>query len=91
MQPEEKQKHDLIYKAISIVIQRRLDELKKSQRSVAHEYGVETSYVSRMKNKKNEPLLFHFWKMINALGMKPSEFFVLLEKELPEDFILYDL
>ncbi len=29
--------------------------------------------------------------MINALGMKPSEFFVLLEKELPVDFVLYDL
>lgn len=44
-----------------------------------------------MKLNQNEPKIFSIWELSNALEMKPSEFFKLVEDKLPENFTLLDL
>lgn len=86
MQHKFTEKEKIILQAISLVIKERLSVLNKSQRLLGYENGVQPSFISRMK-----PKIFSIWELSNALEMKPSEFFKLVEDKLPENFTLLDL
>ncbi len=90
MQPQDYEKFTILSKAIAKIIKKERKRLNKSQRTLADEYELQKSLISRLENCKSEPKLFNFWKLINALGYNPSEFFILLEKELPKNFTLID-
>lgn len=91
MQHKFTEKKKIILQAISLVIKERLSVLNKSQRLLGYENGVQPSFISRMKLNQNEPKIFSIWELSNALEMKPSEFFKLVEDKLPENFTLLDL
>ncbi len=83
MQPSSTKKLEIL-KALSNVVKKKRIELDKSQRFFAFEYGLQKSMISRFENLKNEPKMFSLWRVANALGIKPSELFSLIEDELGE-------
>ncbi len=91
MQQKFSKNEQLILKALSNAIKKKRAKMNKSQRLFAFENGVHKSMISRFENCNNEPMLFSFWKMANALEIKPSELMKLLEKELPEEVSLLDI
>ncbi len=91
MQPKITKREKILLDTISKVIKIKRNEKNKSQRTLSYEYGLQKSFLSRIENAQNEPKLFNIWKISEALGLKPSEFFMLIEKELPKNFNLTDI
>ena len=93
MQPKITKREKILLDTISkvIKIKRKRNKKNKSQRTLSYEYGLQKSFLSRIENAQNEPKLFNIWKISEALGLKPSEFFMLIEKELPKNFNLTDI
>lgn len=93
MQHKFTEKEKIILQAISLVIKERLSVLNKSQRLLGYENGVQPSFISRMKLNQNEPKIFSIWELSNALEMKPSEFFKLVEDKLLKilRFLIYNI
>ena len=91
MQPKITKREKILLDTISKVIKIKRNEKNKSQRTLSYEYGLQKSFLSRVENAQNEPKLFNIWKISEALGLKPSEFFMLIEKELPKNFNLTDI
>ena len=91
MQPKITKREKILLDTISKVIKIKKKEKNKSQRTLSYEYGLQKSFLSRIENAQNEPKLFNIWKISEALGLKPSEFFMLIEKELPKNFNLTDI
>lgn len=54
------------------------------------EYDFSRGSLNRIENGNVDCKFITFWKISEALGMKPSEFIKLLEKELGSDFKLID-
>lgn len=84
------EKHIKILNILAKVVSQRRGLTAKSQRLTADEYGLHSSLLSRIESAKNEPKLFSLWGVAEALDLKPSELFTLVEKELPKDFKLLD-
>lgn len=91
MQHEEKEKIEILLKAISIALKKLRQERKLSLNLFAIENGIQKSLVSRLENAKNEPAFLSIWKVAEALDIKPSELVSKIEKELPKDFLILDL
>ena len=91
MQPKITKREKILLDTISKVIKIKRNEKNKSQRTLSYEYGLQKSFLSRIENAQNEPKLFNIWKISEALGLKPSEFFMLIEKELPKNSNLTDI
>ena len=79
-------KEKMILKAFAKVLSDERSKINKSQRIFAFENDLHKSMISRFESCSSEPKLFSIWKLANALGLKPSQFFDLIENELPEDF-----
>jgi len=90
MQQQLTKKHIKILNALANVVNRKRELTAKSQRLTADEYGLHSSLLSRIESAKNEPKLFSLWGVAEALDLKLSELFALIEQELPEDFRLLD-
>lgn len=90
MQPKISEKELKILAALSKVVKNKRLEKAKSQRLFADEYELHSSMISRYENCNSEPKLFSLWRVANALEIKPSEFFSLIEQELVEDIILIE-
>lgn len=90
MQPKFTKDEERILKAFSNVIKSTRKNIDKSQRMLAFEYDIQRSMISRFESGTNEPKLFSIWRLANAFGMKPSELFTLIEKELGDDITLID-
>ncbi len=91
MQHEEKEKIEILLKAISIALKKLRQERKLSLNLFAIENGIQKSLVSRLENAKNEPAFLSIWKVAEAFDIKPSELVSKIEKELPKDFCILDL
>lgn len=91
MQPQITKNEKLLLDTMSAVIKKERNKKGKSQRTLSYEYGLQKSYISRIENAQNEPKLFSIWKTAEALELKPSEFFQLIEEELPENFNLTEI
>lgn len=83
-------KEKLLIQAISTTVKKLRKEKLKSQRMLADEYEIQKSLLSRMESAANSPMFISVWKVAEALGVKPSDFVMLIEKELPENFLLTD-
>ena len=91
MQPKITKREKILLDTISKVIKIKRNEKNKSQRTLSYEYGLQKSFLSRIENAQNEPKLFNIWKISEALGLKPSEFFMLIEKKKKKNFNLTDI
>lgn len=52
-----------------------------SQEDLAHECGVDRSYISMIEVGRNEPSITKIFELCDGLKIKPSDFFRLLENE----------
>ncbi len=90
MQHVNNEKAKIVYKIIGeIFLEERL-KLNKSVRILADEYDLQKSMISRLERGLNEPRLCSILSMCEALGIKPSVLFDMVEKRLPEGFSLID-
>lgn len=90
MQPKFSEKEMQILLALSKAVKNKRLEKAKSQRVLADEYEIHKSMFSRYENCESEPKLFSLWRVANALDIKPSELFYLIEKELVDNIVLID-
>lgn len=86
MQIDEKKK--LIMKILGETLVRLRGE--KSQFMLASENDISCSIVSTIERGIKDPQLTTFFKIAEALNMKPSELLMEIEKSLPKDFTFID-
>lgn len=80
----------ILVQVIADVIKEQRKSLLKSQRLFADEFEMQKSLLSRLENANNEPKIGSLWMISEAFGLKPSEFFKLVEQKLPKDFKILD-
>jgi len=90
MQHLNTKKAEIIIETIAKILRQKREEQNKSQRLFAYEYGIQKSLISRLENGINEPKIISLWTVCEALDIKPSKLFELVEKELPKSFALID-
>ena len=86
MQIDEKKK--LIMRILSESVIRLRGE--KSQFILASENDISSSIISTIERGLKDPQLTTFFKIAEALNMKPSELLLEIENQLPKDFSLID-
>ncbi len=64
---------------------------KKSLTLFCYENSVPNSSLSYIERGMQDPSVTTLFRIVEAHGMKMSEFFKLIEKELPKNFSLIDL
>ena len=90
MQHVNHKKAAIIFEALSKIIIKRREELNKSQRILADEFGFPRSLLSRLENCMSEPKLISIWTIAEALELKPHQLIKLIEEELGEGFSLIE-
>ncbi len=68
----------------------RVSNTKLSANKFSNEYDIGNGNMSRIENGIVDCKFITFWKIAEALGVKPSEFVKLLEDKLGKDFKLID-
>mgnify|MGYP004617961393 FL=1 len=86
MQIDEKKK--LIMRILGESVIRLRGE--KSQFILASENDISSSIISTIERGLKDPQLTTFFKIAEALNMKPSELLLEIENQLPKDFSLID-
>lgn len=90
MQHLEPKKSDELLKLIGSTLKKLREDKNLSMTILAYENDLQKSMISRLESGKNEPKLFSLWCLLEALGMKMSDFMKLIEEELPEDWRLLE-
>ncbi len=90
MQPKLSKKELLILNAISEVLKELRIDSMKSQRTLAFDYGLHKSLISRLESASNNPFFLSVWKAAEATEIKPSKFVAMVEEKLPAGFKLLD-
>lgn len=90
MQHSNSKKAQIIFEILAQTLKEERLKRKKSIRLLADEFDIQKSMISRLENCKNEPKLVSLLTLCEALELKPSEFFKLIEEKIPKDFSLID-
>ena len=72
-----------------IITELRLNK-KLSINKFAHEYDLDVGNTSRVEKGSVEVKLVTFWKLAEALGVKPSKLLEMIEKRLGKEFHFYE-
>ena len=86
MQHGNTKKSEIIFKTLSKVIKDERIRQDKSIRTLAYEYDLQMSLISRLENGINEPKIISLWSVCEALGISVSELMKRVEQQLPDDF-----
>lgn len=62
----------------------------KSIRTLAYEYDLQMSLISRPENGINEPQIISLWSVCEALGISVSELMKRVEQQLPDGFSIIE-
>lgn len=79
-----------VLSALGIVTHLERGKLKKGINKFSFEYDIGNGLLSGIEAEKIDSKFTTIWKLANAFGMKCSEFVVLIEKELGDDFNFYN-
>ncbi|MBQ8459277.1 helix-turn-helix transcriptional regulator [bacterium] len=90
MQHSNTKKSEIIFHALAQELRNEREKQNKSIRTLAYEYDLQTSLISRLENCINEPKLISIWSVCEALGLKPSELLQRVENNLPKTFTLIE-
>ncbi len=90
MQHDRVLKSQVIFDLIAEIIKEERLKQGKSLRILADEFDIQQSLLSRLENAKNEPKLISIITVCEALNLKTSEFFSILENRLPKDFSIIE-
>lgn len=66
------------------------NQIGLSGNKFANEYGINDSNLGKIERAEIDCKFVTFWKIAEALGVKPSEFVKILEDILGDDFTLID-
>jgi len=91
MQQANSRRSKIVRKILGEILLKERLKQRKSARVLADEYDLQKSMISRLENGKNDPKLSSILSISEALGLKYSELFAMLEDKLPEGFTLIDL
>ena len=90
MQHVNTKKSEIIFRILAQELKKEREKKNKSIRTLAYEYDLQISLISRLENCINEPKLISVWSVCEALGIKPSELLQRIENNLPKTFSLFD-
>lgn len=90
MQHANVKKAKIIFKIIGEIIKEKRLFQDKSQRLLSAEYEIHKSMLCRIEKGDTEPRLTSLLTICEAMGIKPSELFLEVEKRLPEGFSLIE-
>lgn len=68
----------------------RIEKYKKSALMFAYENDIPKSTLTRIERGENEPQLITLKKIAEAFGWTMSEFFENVERNLPQDFKIFE-
>jgi len=86
MQHKNSKKAKIVIEILGEIIREKREELGKSQRLLADEFGVEKSLINRIEKATNEPKLISIFTVAELLKIKPSELISEVESRLPQGF-----
>ena len=90
MQHINTQKAKIYLEILGQIIKEERLKQNKSQRLLADEFDIQKSMLSRIESATNEVKIISLLTISEALGIKLSELFLKVEKEIPKDFSLID-
>ncbi len=93
MQEENKSflsKKETLLKAVGKIVKEKRLSKGKGQTLFSYEYDISNGTFTNLEKGRRDPQLSTIWKIANAFDMKFSDFILLLEKELPQNFTLID-
>lgn len=90
MQHANSKKAQIIFEILAETIKTLRLKKNKSIRLLADEFEIQKSMISRLENGKNEPRLVSILTLCEALDIKPSELFKIIEEKLPNNFSLIE-
>ena len=86
-----KEKTLQIIEALACVIKKiRVDKKNLSINKLANEYDLNKSTISKIEKGDKNCKIITLWQLANALDLKFSDFILLVEEQLGEDFTLID-
>ena len=91
MQQKDEKTKQLAIKIGKIIKEYRLKNNKGSINQFAHEYDLDVGNTSRIENGLTDIKLVTLWRISEALGVKTSEIIKIVEKQLGENFIFYEI
>lgn len=77
-------------KMLGLLLAKIRKEKGLSCNRLANEYGLYSGHICMLENGQIESKVITVWRIAEALGIKMSDLFKLLEDELGEDFKLMD-
>ena len=84
----QKEKKDIILNAIASTVKRLRGS--KSQYLLGGEYDIPSSVLSELERGLKDPQLTTLFKLACSFNMTISQFIIELEKNLPENFMIFD-
>lgn len=81
----------MVLKIFGGILREERKSQKKSLQTLAYEYDLYKSFLSRIENGEREPKLISILTLCEALCIEPSYLFKRLKEELPNDFSFIDL
>lgn len=88
---DKKEKNLQLLKAIGKVIKDyRITNLKKSTTKLADEYDLQSGTLSKIENGQTSCKVQTLWQISEAMDIKISTLFKMVEEELGEEFTLID-
>lgn len=91
MQYKDEKNLQLTKKLAEVIRKMRLEKTNLSLNKFAYSFDISRGNLSKIENAESECKFVTFWKIAEALGLKPSEFVKILERELGEEFTLIDV
>lgn len=83
MQENEK----LLAEKIGLILTKLRKETGKSNNLFCNEYGLPTSTANSYERGRTSLQVFQLMRIVKTHGITMSEFFEMVEKELPKDFL----
>ena len=88
---DKKHKYLHLSKVIGEVVRSyRINNVKKSTTKLADEYALNSGTLSKIENGNNSCKVQTLWEFAEAMGIKLSDLFKIIEEKLGEDFTLID-
>lgn len=85
-----KRKKELLLSAIGEIIYSNRKKIKKGINLFSYEFDIGNGLISGLEKGQIDTRISTLWKISNAFGYKFSDFILLIEKKLPENFNFFN-
>jgi len=84
-----KDKKEILKKKLGLVVKKLRG--RKSQFILGSEYDISSSLLSTIERGLKDPQYTTFYRIAEALNVKPSQLMSMIEETLPDDFTFVDI